>query len=137
VSFVALPSGITLSSPAQIADAVAAASQVGLPVFELSTGDRAEGEAFFDAVRAVLPLDPPLQRNRSWDALADSLWEGIRLLDPDTVLITWPDAWQFQAANPKDYAIAATILGDLTESLRDPVSTAGRPKAVSVFLGTP
>ena len=32
---------------------------------------------FFDGVRQVLPLDPPVVGHHSWDALSDSLWSGL------------------------------------------------------------
>jgi Barstar (barnase inhibitor) len=128
-------SGVTVLGPAEIEIAVAEARDVGLPVFVISTGAHGEGEAFFSAVRAVLPLDPPLKSSRSWDALADSLWEGIRLLDSETAVIVWPDSWQFKNANPRDYDVAIAILDDVSRSLRNPVVTGGRPKAVSILLG--
>src|ERR1700722_16146664 len=56
--------------------------------------------SFFDAVRATLPLDPPLLGTRSWDALSDSLWEGLRTLDTDRVLIIWPNSTTMARAAP-------------------------------------
>lgn len=40
-------------------------------------GDIKSKDDFFEAVRAVLPLDPPLVLNKVWDALSDSIWEGL------------------------------------------------------------
>jgi hypothetical protein len=130
-------SGITVSGPAEIEEAMTRARSAGLPVFVISTAGRKDGEAFFDAVRATLPLDPPLRSSRSWDALADSLWEGIRLLESDVAVIVWPDSWQFKKGNPTDYGVARTILDDMSKSLRNPVTTGGRPKTVSVLLEDP
>jgi hypothetical protein len=45
---------------------------------------------FFEAMKALLPLDPPLVGNRSWDALSDSLWSGLDQLAADNIAIVWP-----------------------------------------------
>ena len=90
---------------------------------------------FFDAVRCLLPLDPPLVSNRSWDALSDSLWQGIYGLPNDHVAIIWKDPNALATAAPSDHRIAMDILHGLTESLADPTPTLGKTKALAVILG--
>ncbi|MGK5543426.1 hypothetical protein ACSNOH_01600 [Streptomyces sp. URMC 127] len=69
------------------------AARQGVPVFTLCTGGRTEEEAFFEAVRGTLPLDPPLGTfRRAWDALSDSVWGGLHALETPRVVIVWPDA---------------------------------------------
>jgi len=60
-------------------------------VFTLSEPESTSAESFFDSVRNSLPLDPP-SIGSSWDALADSLFEGLSELDDDELLIVWPNA---------------------------------------------
>ncbi|MET3216438.1 UNVERIFIED_ORG: hypothetical protein ABIC48_004215 [Burkholderia territorii] len=88
---------------------------------------------FFDAVRDNCPLDPPLQSNRSWDALADSLWSGLDEVDNERIVIFWPDSDRMVAAEPDAYAIATDIFEDLCASLADSNVTASRAKILLVF----
>ncbi len=89
---------------------------------------------FFEGVRETLPLDPPLHGNEVWDALDDSLWEGLCSLSEDKIVILWPNAAEMKAHAADDFAIARFILEDLPKSLGDPVVTAGTPKQVLVIL---
>jgi hypothetical protein len=127
--------GLAIVDPAAVDKLIEAARGADLPVFVISTAGRFGREAFFDSVRAALPLDPPLESSRSWEALSDSLWEGVRSLESNSAVIVWPDASEFREHNPKDYEIALSILTDLVESISDSVATGGRPKMVSVYLG--
>lgn len=34
-------------------------------------------KALFRCLSASLPMDPPIQSDRSWDALSDSIWGGV------------------------------------------------------------
>ena len=88
---------------------------------------------FFDTVRDNCPLDPPLQSNRSWDALADSLWSGLDEVDNERIVIFWPDSDRMVAAEPDAYAIATDIFEDLCASLADSNVTASRAKILLVF----
>jgi hypothetical protein len=127
--------GLTTVDPA-IADEIAiVARRANLPVFIISTAKGIGRDALFDSVRATLPLDPPLESSRSWDALSDSLWEGLRLLRSDTLVIIWPDASTYRRTSPAEYATALSILNDVVESIADDEMTGGRPKRVSVFVG--
>src|SRR5208282_6398864 len=53
------------------------AEQSGYTTFMLPEKGIVDRVSFFEAVRTTLPLDPPLVGSRSWDALSDSLWEGL------------------------------------------------------------
>src|SRR6266849_4353557 len=61
---------------------------------------------FFEGVRGVFPLDPPLGGALNWDALNDSLWGGLDSLKDDRIVIVWPDASHMRAYAPEEYAIA-------------------------------
>lgn len=130
-----LQPGLALIDPSAVEEIAEAARQVGLRVYVIDTGDGVGREAFFDAVRASLPQDPPLLGSRSWDALSDSVWEGMRCLDVDRIAIVWPDATAFRQHAESDFAVAMSVLGDLADSLADVQVTNGAPKKVSVFVG--
>ena len=93
----------------------------------------ASKDQFFDVIRVNCPLDPPLQSNRSWDALADSLWSGLDEVDNDKIVIFWPDSERMIAAESDTSVIATDIFADLCVSLADPSVTASRAKMLLVF----
>ncbi|MBN3731911.1 barstar family protein [Burkholderia sp. Tr-20390] len=93
----------------------------------------ASKEQFFDAIRSTCPLDPPLHSNRSWDALADSLWSGLDELERGEIAIFWLNSDCLKVADPEAFAIATDILTDLCTSLADPNVTASRMKTLLVF----
>jgi barstar (barnase inhibitor) len=103
-------------------------------VVELRTGFGGSRKAFFDAVRAAVQLDPPVQSERSWDALADSTWEGIFNLPARRILILWRDAAMFRAQAPEEFDLAAAVLADTATGLADPATTRGEPKDVRVLI---
>jgi hypothetical protein len=90
--------------------------------------------SFFEAVRSTFPLDPPLMSDRSWDALSDSLWEGLHGMGQVSVVIAWPDAVAFCTAAPDGFATAIQVLADVADGLADQQATAGSPLTVSVFV---
>jgi Barstar (barnase inhibitor) len=103
-------------------------------VLDLRTWRGGSRKAFFDAVRIAVELDPPVQSERSWDALADSMWEGIFNLPSRSVLIIWRDAAMFRAQAPQEFDVAAAVLVDTATSLADPEGTVGEPKDVRVLI---
>jgi hypothetical protein len=118
-----------------------------IPMDELVAALRAEGwptyvvpgapenaEAFFTAVRDALPLDPPVHR-AVWDALADSLWEGLHKLYVEKVAIAWPGSARLRDADPEAYGIALGILTDLVSDLADRKLTVDHETRVLVLLG--
>ncbi|WP_241244818.1 barstar family protein [Burkholderia ambifaria] len=88
---------------------------------------------FFDAIRDNCPLDPPLQGNRSWDALADSLWSGLDEVDNERIVIFWLGSNRLVAAEPDASVIATDIFRDLSVSLADSNVTASKEKTLLVF----
>lgn len=104
----------------------------GWRVFDLPKGISSK-TAFFDGVRSTLPLDPPVQGNQSWDALADSLWSGLDSLTDDMILIVWPDSLEMAKLAPVDANIAKTILAELPSSLGSEEVTGGDGKKLAVI----
>ena len=90
----------------------------------------ADKASFFEGVRAVLPLDPPLVGNQSWDALSDSVWAGLDQTEGKRIAIVWPQA---RLAVP-ELQTAVRILEDLTESLSDMDATSGSPKEICIVI---
>ena len=110
------------------------ANRDAIPVYFLSTNGRFGREAFFDAVSAVLPLDPELVGTHSWDALADSLWEGITSLESDRLVIIWQDAFIFGKDSPSEFSIALSVLEEVGRLLADRGATNGNPKEVCLYI---
>src|SRR3974390_1849909 len=65
------------------------AEQAGYTVFVLPDKGIADRTSFFEAVRTTFPLDPPIVSSRSWDALSDSLWEGLYMHPARRIAILW------------------------------------------------
>ncbi|VWX61952.1 hypothetical protein VARIO8X_50579 [Burkholderiales bacterium 8X] len=84
-------------------------------------------KGFFASIKHSLPLDPPLQNDHSWDALADSLWEGLYRLPEEKILVLWPGASRLAAMAPTQYAMAIDVLAELATSRADVSATQGLP----------
>ncbi|WP_370413866.1 barstar family protein [Streptomyces fradiae] len=131
-----LSNGLTVISPAEVQEVLSEAVRQEVPVFVLTTGGQADRDSFFREVRKALPLDPPLSSSRSWDALSDSLWEGLRLHSSQRMVILWGDAGPRDSRTEEEFRIALEVLRDVAETLSDPVITNSRPKQLSVYVAT-
>ena len=107
----------------------------GWMTFVLDGAKMGHRRAVFATIRQVLPLDPPIESDRSWDALADSLWGGIDALEAKRVAIIWKNCEAMARRAPEDFEIVLGILRDLSDSLGDPEPTGGRPKEVCIIVG--
>jgi Barstar (barnase inhibitor) len=105
-------------------------------VYVLREGIRTKS-AFFDAVVAAFPLDPPLRGvNDVWDALFDSLGGGLLDVPAPRIAILWPDAYRLMRFHPREYETAVFFLSHLPEQLSHGEWTEdGSPKEALVFLG--
>jgi hypothetical protein len=130
------PVGVHVISPDEF-PRVAAQARLSSVVFEIMTGRTGGKKRFFGAVRRVLPLNPPLLRSASWDALSDSLFEGLRSLDSDRITILWRDAREWEEVFLEELGIAIAVLDDVARSLGNEAYTAGPPKRVDVFVTPP
>jgi hypothetical protein len=72
--------------------------------------------------------------SRSWDALSDSLWEGIYRLDAPVVAILWTGASDLRRNAPDDFAIAIAVLRDVASSLGNENDTNGEPRQVCIYV---
>jgi hypothetical protein len=110
------------------------ATQAGYATFVLLADGVVDRASFFDAVRATLPLDPPVIGSRSWDALSDSLWEGLYALPEQRIAILWPNARTMARTASSDFETALNVLTDVVTLLADPRATNGNPKEVALVV---
>ena len=80
---------------------------------------------FFNGIRKVLPLDPPLISNKSWDALDDSLWSGLDSLPKNNILIIWPSVYSMKNTDIKSFIIINEIFKNLPKSLAEKKAKTG------------
>jgi hypothetical protein len=92
-------------------------------------------KTFFAAARAILPLVPTLAEDK-WDALDDSLFEGLLELPEDRVAILWSGAKDMRAREPNAFSAAIQVLENVARSLLDGAYTLGPPKSVLVVVDT-
>jgi hypothetical protein len=90
--------------------------------------------SFFRGVKATCPLDPPLVRDDVWDALSDSLWNGLDALAESAIAVIWPESAVMAEVAADDFSIARDILANISESIADSNATQGQPKQIAVVL---
>ncbi|MEU0700794.1 hypothetical protein ABZ513_08245 [Streptomyces bacillaris] len=117
-----------------VADILEMAKSQSVPTLTLSTEGKVGREAFFEAVRESLPLDPPLEGSRSWDSLSDSLWQGLHAMRVSRLVLVWADAGAVEAGNEVEFQHALWVLRDLTEDLSNVDATVGDPTELSVYV---
>ncbi len=103
-------------------------------IIHLTTGNGADRKAFFDTVRSAVALDPPVESERSWDALEDSFWQALYMLAEPRLVVTWLDQSTYQANCPTEHQIAMSVLVDVAEGLADERATVGRTKDVQIYI---
>lgn len=127
-------SGLTWVRGDEMHSLASSVARQGYRVYSITTAGGSGRAAFFNAVRAALPLDPPVLSSRSLDALSDSLWGGIYSTDDQKIAIIWEDSSRFFEDTPEDFEGACSVLTEVTEALADRTFTAGQPKQVRVFV---
>lgn len=113
-------------------DLLTALAREGWPTYAIDGGPD-NIDAFFTAIRNALPLNPPVDA-LVWDALSDSLWEGLYQLKAEKVAIVWRDAVRLRQGDPDAYKIALEILSDLVFSLADRKFAVGHVTRLLVLL---
>ncbi|MEM9067995.1 MAG: barstar family protein [Myxococcota bacterium] len=71
---------------------------------------------FFDEVKRLFDLDPPLVGWDSWDALSDSLWGGLDRMEAPLVALIWRGGAKTNAAYAE---LGRAVLRDVSENLQD------------------
>ncbi|MFD8644707.1 barstar family protein [Streptomyces zaomyceticus] len=127
-------SGLTWVRDDEIYSLASSVARQGYRVYSMTTAGGSGRAAFFNAVRAALPLDPPVVSSNSLDALSDSLWGGIHSTDDQKIAIIWEDSLRFFEDSPEEFKDACSVLAEVAESLADETFAVGRPKQVRVFV---
>ena len=127
---------VTCTDAGQFHSRYQAALASGSLIYEMPPGI-SDRPSFFDAARAIFPLDPPVLGSASWDALSDSLWEGLVNLQQTQIAIFWFDTELMFLESRSEFETAVLVFGDVSKNLSDPVATVGNPKNLLVVLQTP
>lgn len=128
-----LKPGLHRTGPIDIDAVRRRAEQDGFATFVLPITGIVDKPSFFSAVRATFPLDPPLTSSRSWDALCDSLREGLYTYPARRIAVLWQGTDGMATSASHDFEMALAVLADVASDLADPRATVGAPKEV-VFL---
>jgi hypothetical protein len=126
--------GLNRTGPINAEAARHQAEQAGYTVFVLPEKGIADRASFFEAVRATFPLDPPLVGSSSWDALSDSLWEGLETHSARRIAILWLGTRLMARLAPSDFDIALSVLADVAIDLADNRATCNNPKEIAVLV---
>ena len=126
--------GLQRTGPLDVDRVRMAAERLGFRVFVLPTSGIGDRAGFFEAVRSTLPLDPPLVGSSIWDALADSLWEGLLQCEAQRIAIVWQGTARMANADAAEFAMALDVLSDVALSLANPQATVGAVKEVAILV---
>jgi hypothetical protein len=110
------------------------AKQAGFTPFVLPTMGIVDRASLFDAVRATLPLDPPLTGSHGWDALSDSLGEGLYASADRRIAIIWQGTHTMATSATSDFETALEVLADVASLLADPRATNGSTKELAILV---
>lgn len=127
-------SGVVIARKDEIREISKEKADLGWRVFVLPSDIRNKPE-FFDAVRAVLPLAPPLHPNdENWDALNDSLWAGLHSLHTPGNIIVWRGFDLLKNNSGSDFEIALGVFDSIANTISDPKYGGGFSSHLMVFL---
>ena len=126
--------GVLILDATEAQKRIADCEIAGWSTYRLPAGISSKAE-LFEGIRRTLPLDPMLQSNESWDALADSLWAGLDSLPAKKIALLWPDASIIQSRAPSDFAVATDLFADLASSLADARVMQGQTRQLFVAIG--
>ena len=105
----------------------------GFVAFLLPSDGIIDRQSFFESVKCLLPLDPPLLGSQNWDALSDSLWEGLYLLSAKRIAILWPNTEAMEAHSPTEFQMALGVFVQVSRALADVQATVGDPKQLAII----
>jgi hypothetical protein len=101
-------------------------------VIEIESGETVE--ELFQALKAQVPMDPPIGGTVNWDALSDSLWAGLDGI-ATPVALAWKDAWKLKRHDPQSFQTAEEILRTICTHLSSG-SYGARRKSVQIILAS-
>ncbi len=103
-------------------------------LFVLEGSEIVDRSTLCQAVRRVLPLDPPLYGDDNWDGLSDSIFGGLYELTVGRVAIVWRNSETMAQESCQDFEIALHCLAQVSEFLGDAQATAGKVKEVCIVV---
>ncbi|MFG2974444.1 hypothetical protein ACGFYY_15815 [Streptomyces sp. NPDC048331] len=127
-------SGVTFVGEEEVSRILTDASLEKVCLLRLRTNGSGDRDAIFEAFRRDLPMDPPVQSARSWEALSDSLFGGLFSLTSTRVVILWEDDARHESIRAGAAAEALSILTEVAELLGSPQVTGGHTKLVAVLI---
>jgi len=89
-------------------------------------------KSFFYEISRVLPLDPQVHFPVNWDAIADSLWEGLYTIDAERIALFLQIEQQFAS----ELTVVIDVFEQVSEQLSDPEPTLGRLTRLDVYVWT-
>jgi hypothetical protein len=126
--------GVLIARKDDIQEVCEEKAKRGREVFDMPSGISNKLE-FFNAVRAVLPLDPPLHTDgENWDALNDSLWAGLHSLRIPGSIIVWRKFDSLKNDFSSDFENALGVFNSIANTISDPKYGSGFSSHLIVFL---
>jgi hypothetical protein len=129
-----LKPGLVRTGPIDVEATLRQTELEGYATFLLPGSGIVDRASFFDAAREVFPLEPPLLGSHSWDALSDSLWEGLYAHPARRIAILWPHTRAMEVSALSDFETALSLLADVASSLADPRATSDSSKEVTILV---
>jgi hypothetical protein len=111
--------------------------RAGFTTVVLPSAEIRDQRSFIQALSERLPMDPPLVGKSNWDALSDSLWNGLHDQAADHFCIVWADTSAIARQTPADLVMALGVLADVARELADRELSLGRPKHLVVLIHAP
>jgi hypothetical protein len=125
--------GLTRVENLDITALLAEASREDLAIFVLPFRGIIDHASLVAAFAATLPLDPPWG-GRSWDALADCLWESLYQHPSRRMLVVWPGAGALYSRAGDDYLVVCDVFEQVAGDLADAQATLGHPKELAIVV---
>jgi hypothetical protein len=109
--------------------------QHGFRMIDLDGQNITDADSFFAATAEQLPQDPELVGQKAnWDALLDSLWGGLVLLEENRVALLWLHADRMLHQGLPDLLIATEVLRDLARQVSTTEHGGSHPILLQIFL---
>ncbi len=129
-----LQPGIHRTSNLDLDETKKQAEKTGYKTFVLPAEGILGKVSFFEALTTTLSLDPSVIDSRSWDGLADFLWQSLYELPSRQIAILWPNSQIMAFSAPAEYEIALSVFVEVVTLLMDSSATNEKPKAVAFVV---
>lgn len=124
--------GLVVRDSLDVSRLIRDAREDGFRVFEIRHVAPSKS-SLFDALERNLPMDPPLGPVNSWDALEDSLWEGLSIDPAEKILVIWEGCLDFARGLPKEFSTALDVFEGVASLPMERADSAS-PKVVAIYV---